>query len=272
VYEIGPPESVELPPPRRASGHTRQAARRGPRRRTESVTGRHIGSRPWRKDGALDLLATLKAAAPYQRQRGACGRLVLNPADLHRKIRKSPDRWCTLFVVDASGSMAARRRMAAAKAAVLALLQQAYERRDLVGLIAFRGTQASPLLPPTNSADLAYARLRDLPTGGRTPLASALWLAHSLLARQATSSHGLAVLVSDGRGNVSASGGDPQSEALAAARSLGAAFDTLVVDTEQGPVRLGLAQRIGQAAGGHVVGLGQPLDAAVRLIQKGSHA
>ena len=270
VYEIGPPESVELPPPRRASSHTSQAARRGPTR-TDNATGRHVGSRPWRGHGALDLLATLQAAAPDQRRRGATGRLVLEHADLRRKLRRSPDRWCTLFVVDASGSMAARRRMAAAKAAVLSLLQQAYQRRDLVGLIAFRGTNASLLLPPTNSADLAYARLRDLPTGGRTPLASGLWLAHTLLSRLATGSRGLAVLVSDGRGNVSVSGGDPQAEALAAARSLGAAFDTLVVDTEQGPVRLGLARRISHAAGGHCVGLGQPLDAAVRLIQKGSH-
>ena len=270
VYEIGPPESVELPPPRRASARTSQAARRGSTR-TESAAGRHIGSRPWRGHGALDLLATLNAAAPYQRRRGATGRLLVERADMRRKVRKSPDRWCTLFVVDASGSMAARRRMAAAKAAVLSLLQRAYQRRDLVGLIAFRGTSASLLLPPTNSADLAYARLRDLPTGGRTPLASALWLAHTLLSRQASSSHGLAVLVSDGRGNVSISGGNPQTEALAAARSLGAAFDTLVVDTEQGPVRLGLARRISQVAGGQCVGLGQPLDAAVRLMHKGSH-
>jgi magnesium chelatase subunit D len=271
VYEIGPPESLDLrPPPRRASSHTSQAARRGPTR-THNPTGRHVGSRPWRGQGALDLLATLQAAAPYQQQRAATSQLRLERGDLRRKVRKSPDRWCTLFVVDASGSMAARRRMAAAKAAVLSLLQQAYQRRDLVGLIGFRGARASLLLPPTNSADLAYARLRDLPTGGRTPLASALWLAHTLLARQAASSHGLAVLVSDGRGNVSVSGGDPATEALAAARSLGAAFETLVVDTEQGPVRLGLARRICQAAGGHYVRLGQPLEAAVRRIQKGTY-
>jgi magnesium chelatase subunit D len=305
VYEIGPAESLDLPPQRRAATRTSQSARRG-RAHTESPAGRHIGSRPWRSHGALDVLATLQAAAPYQYQRAATTplrldhadppypqpsattsqldvdppcqqprpatiQLRLQQADLRRKVRKSPDRWCTLFVVDASGSMAARRRMAAAKAAVLSLLQHAYQRRDLVGLIGFRGTQASLLLPPTNSADLAYARLRDLPTGGRTPLASALWLAHSLLARQATSSHGLAVLVSDGRGNVSVSGGDPQIEALAAARSLGAAFDTLVVDTEQGQVRLGLARRVCHAAGGHYVRLDQPLDAAVRLLQKGSH-
>ena len=186
-------------------------------------------------------------------------------------MRRRPERWCTLFVVDASGSMAARRRMAAAKGAVLSLLEDAYQRRDLVGLIAFRGAAASVLLPPTNSAELAYARLRDLPTGGRTPLASALWLANTLLSRQATSSHGLAVLVSDGRGNVSVSGADPQTEALAAARSLGAAFDILVVDTEQGPVHLGLARRICHAAGGQYLKLGQPLAPAVRLVQKGRH-
>jgi magnesium chelatase subunit D len=266
VFEIGPSPPVSAPP---VEMHRRQAKRPGARRdkaRLETSIGRHV--RSWRGPGAFDLLATLQAAAPYQRQRGATQRLRLRRADVRRKLRRMPDRWCTLFVVDASGSMAARRRMAAAKGAVLSLLQQAYQRRNLVGLIAFRGADASLLLPPTNSADLAYARLRDLPTGGRTPLASALWLAQAVLARQTPASHGLAVLVSDGRANVSVGGGDPHAEALAAARSLGAAFATLVVDTEAGPVRLGLAQRVCQATGGHYVRLGQPLAPAVRRLQQ----
>src|SRR4029077_15492960 len=93
--------------------------------------------------------------------------------------RTAPVRTRTLFVVDASGSMAAQRRMAAAQGAVLALVTDPYQQRRNAGLIAFRGTRADLVLPLTRSADLAYARLRDLPTGGRTPLALALPLTHA---------------------------------------------------------------------------------------------
>jgi magnesium chelatase subunit D len=196
--------------------------------------------------------------------------VCLEPRDLRRKVRQTPERWCTLFVVDASGSMAARRRMATAKGAVLALLLDAYQRRNTVGLVAFRGASAALLLPPTNSPDLAYARLRDLPTGGRTPLAAALDLAHATLARQAA--RGLVVLVSDGRANVAAHGGEPRQEALAAARALRAAHvAVLVVDAEQGPVQLGLARGVCEAAGGRYVRLTdqeQPVAAAVRDLQE----
>ena len=97
--------------------------------------------------------------------------------DVRVKLRQTRLSAWTLFAVDASGSMAAQRRMAAAKGAVVALLTRAYQQRNEVGLIAFRGRSAELVLPPTNRLDLAYARLRDLPTGGRTPLAAALRLA-----------------------------------------------------------------------------------------------
>jgi magnesium chelatase subunit D len=211
-------------------------------------------------------MATLHAAAVQQRRRRALhqphatNRLWLQRTDLRFKVRQARIGICTLFVVDASGSMAARRRMALAKGAVLALLLSAYQKREQVALIAFRGTTADLLLPPTTSVDLASARLRELPTGGRTPLAQALRLAHLTLARQTRALERpvvpLLVLVSDGRANVSASGVDPQTDALAAATALHAAgVGALVVDAEEGRVRLGLARQIALALGGDYVRL-----------------
>jgi magnesium chelatase subunit D len=176
------------------------------------------------------------------------------------KLREARAGRCTLFVVDASGSMAAQRRMAAAKGAVLSLLLDAYQQRDEVGLIAFRGSSAELLLPPTNSAELASVRLHALPTGGRTPLAAALRLAYDTLASLAMRRGGLGsalvVLVSDGRANVALADGDPHADALNAARalrSLGVA--ALVVDGEDGPLRLGLARRVCETLNGRYLRL-----------------
>jgi magnesium chelatase subunit D len=216
-------------------------------------------------------------------------RPFLERFDVRLKVREERARGCTLFVVDASGSMAARRRMAAAKGAVVALLTDAYQARTQVGLIAFRGVAAELVLPLTRSADLAYARLRDLPTGGRTPLALALTLAHATLTRwlagaASPAATALIVLVSDCRANVALNGrdpratvaltgGDPHQDVLAAARALRAAgISALVVDTEEGPVRLGLARHVSDALGAHYLRLADlaqsrtphPVAAAVR--------
>jgi magnesium chelatase subunit D len=191
----------------------------------------------------------------------ADGPLELERRDARVKLRHGRARRCTLFVVDASGSMAARRRMAAAKGAVLSLLSQTYQQRDEVGLIAFRGSAAELLLPLTTSVELASARLRDLPTGGRTPLAAALRLALTTLTRRSNVgpriASALLVLVSDGRANVSlVDGGDPHVDAEAAAHALRAAgASALVVDSEEGPVRLGFARRMCAALAGHYVRL-----------------
>jgi magnesium chelatase subunit D len=190
----------------------------------------------------------------------------LAPADVRFKLRLSPTATCTLFVVDASGSMAARRRMAAAKGAVLSLLLEAYQRRDEVGLIAFRQSSASLILAPTSSAEQAYARLRDLPTGGRTPLASALQLALATFTRRPTATPFL-VLISDGRANVSVHGADPFAEAIEAARGLRAAsVPSLVVDTEQGQVCLGLARRLADELGARYVRLPELTPTALRAL------
>ncbi|MGW1541803.1 putative cobaltochelatase [Streptomyces sp. NPDC002309] len=230
------------------------AAGRRSRARTEH--GRTTGAR--RPRGALTklhLAATVRAAAPHQRARGRTGRgLVVRRDDLRQATREGREGNLVLFVVDASGSMAARQRMAAVKGAVLSLLLDAYQRRDKVGLVTFRGAGADVALPPTSSVDAAAARLESLPTGGRTPLAAGLLKAYDVLrverlrdpARRA-----LLVVVTDGR----ATGGpEPVANAGRAARLFAAdGVASVVVDCESGPVRLGLAGRLAGELGGTAV-------------------
>ncbi|SNX57496.1 protoporphyrin IX magnesium-chelatase [Streptomyces sp. TLI_55] len=232
------------------------AAGRRSRARTEH--GRTTGAR--RPRGALTklhLAATVQAAAPHQRARGRSGPgLVLRRDDLRQATREGREGNLVLFVVDASGSMAARQRMSAVKGAVLSLLLDAYQRRDKVGLVTFRGTAGEVALPPTSSVDAAAARLESLPTGGRTPLAAGLLKAHEVLrverlrdpARRA-----LVVVVTDGRAT-----GGPEPVALSqrAARLFAAdGVASVVVDCESGPVRLGLAGQLAGELGGTAVTL-----------------
>ncbi|MEU1488281.1 putative cobaltochelatase [Streptomyces sp. NPDC005752] len=232
------------------------AAGRRSRARTEH--GRTTGSR--RPEGALTklhLAATVQAAAPHQRARGRSGRgLVVRRDDLRQATREGREGNLVLFVVDASGSMAARQRMSAVKGAVMSLLLDAYQRRDKVGLVTFRGKDAEVALPPTSSVDAAAARLESLPTGGRTPLAAGLLRAHDVLRVERLrdpSRRPLLVVVTDGR----ATGGvDPVALAGRAGRlhaSEGTA--SVVVDCESGFVRLGLAAQLARDLGGSAVTL-----------------
>lgn len=232
------------------------AAGRRSRARTEH--GRTTGSR--RPEGALTklhLAATVQAAAPHQRARGRSGRgLVVRRDDLRQATREGREGNLVLFVVDASGSMAARQRMSAVKGAVMSLLLDAYQRRDKVGLVTFRGKDAEVVLPPTSSVDAAAARLESLPTGGRTPLAAGLLRAHDVLRVERLrdpSRRPLLVVVTDGRAT-----GGPDPVALAArAGRLHAAEGTasVVVDCESGIVRLGLAAQLARDLGGGAVTL-----------------
>ncbi|MFD5742108.1 putative cobaltochelatase [Streptomyces massasporeus] len=232
------------------------AAGRRSRARTEH--GRTTGAR--RPRGALTklhLAATVQAAAPHQRARGRSGPgLVVRRDDLRQATREGREGNLVLFVVDASGSMAARQRMSAVKGAVLSLLLDAYQRRDKVGLVTFRGSDADVALPPTSSVDAAAARLETLPTGGRTPLASGLLRAHDVLRVERLrdpARRPLVVLVTDGRAT-----GGPEPVALAgrAARLFAAdGVASVVVDCESGPVRLGLAGQLAGELGGTAVTL-----------------
>ncbi|MEV6355104.1 putative cobaltochelatase [Streptomyces hydrogenans] len=247
------------------------AAGRRSRARTEH--GRTTGAtRPRGALTKLHLSATVRAAAPHQRARGRSGAgLVVRRDDLRQAVREGREGNLVLFVVDASGSMAARKRMGAVKGAVLSLLLDAYQRRDKVGLITFRGRAAELALPPTSSVDAAAARLEELPTGGRTPLSAGLLRAHDVLRVERLrdpSRRPLLVVVTDGR----ATGGGPDPVGLAArAARLHAADGTasVVVDCEAGPVRLGLAGDLARHLGGTAVTLDElRADAIAGLVRE----
>ncbi len=217
---------------------------------------------PPRTLGRIALAATLRAAAPHQRARRTGSgdpAVIVRPIDLVERQREVRAGSLVLFVVDASGSMGAHERMRAVKGVVLSLLLDSYQQRDRVALITFRGTTATLALPPTGSVEQAARRLRALPTGGRTPLTAALRLAHDVFVREHAARPGGAlslVLVSDGRPNVAASGGDARAEALAAAAGLSAlGARTLVVDTEAGRIRTGFNATLARALDGDVTHL-----------------
>ena len=187
---------------------------------------------------------------------------MLRRDDLRRARHEGREGNLVLFAVDASGSMAARARMGAVKGAVLSLLLDAYQRRDKVGLVTFRGTGAELLLPPTSSVEAAAARLAALPTGGRTPLAAGLLQArHTLRVERLRDPRRrpLLVVVTDGRatgptgpaaGAARYAPGDPVGDAQRAAGLLAAdGIAAVVVDCETGPVRLGLAARLATTLG-----------------------
>jgi magnesium chelatase subunit D len=238
-------------------GPDRRERRMGSGRRSKSRTmtqrGRYIKYRiP--KDGEQDIAidATLRAAAPHQRNREPRDTaVVIHSSDFRRKVREKRIGNTILFLVDASGSMRAQRRMAAAKGAVLSLLKDAYQKRDEVGMLAFRGQKVDVLLHPTRSIDLAQKRLERLPTGGRTPLTLGLSRTMELIRSLRLKDPDIlpvVVLVTDGRANVALSSGDPFQEACqVAARSAERPVRFLVVDTEAGPVRFGRAKTLSTA-------------------------
>jgi magnesium chelatase subunit D len=220
----------------------------------DAPRGRIVRAVPHQNPTSLAVGATLRSAA----QRNP-NEFRVTKNDLHQQIRVGKSANLILFVVDASGSMAAQRRMEAVKGAVLALLTDAYQRRDEVAVITFRGESAALLLPPTRSVDLAERGLRELPTGGRTPLPHALALALETL-EKADVNGGvppLLVLLSDGKANVALNeDADPWQEALALAGLLaGRGVPALVLDTETGYLRLGRARHLAQALGAECLSL-----------------
>jgi magnesium chelatase subunit D len=198
----------------------------------------------------LAVEATLQAAA--RRRPGTGAVPTIQKGDLHGKVRAAQVSALIVFVVDTSGSMGARRRMEAAKGAILGLLGDAYRRRDRVAVVAFRGPRAEVVLPPSRSVDRAETVLRQLPTGGRTPLAHALAVAADMVAREGPHEPAVVVLLTDGKANVPPPGddGDPWARALAAARRVAATgASALVFDTEEGFGRTGRAAELASAMG-----------------------
>ena len=217
----------------------------------ESRRGRELRAVPNTRPTDLAVTATLHHSLLRTGGLPAGGRLEVIAGDLHQKVRSGRQGSLVLFVVDASGSMAALRRMEMVKGTVLALLRDAYERRDEVGVIAFRGAKAELLLSPTRSVDTAELQLRDLPTGGRTPLAHALQVASDLLTRYSGAARPLPLLIvlSDGRANVPLEGtGDAWEQSLQFAQSFARkGIASLVLDTEVGFVRMGRARALAEA-------------------------
>ena len=222
----------------------------GRRSRAYTDGGRTVGAAlPLAAPRDVHLFATLMAAAPHQGRRGRTGPgLLIRGADLRERRREGRESNLVLFLVDASGSMAARRRMEAVKGAVLSLLLDAYQRRDKVGLICFRGTGAQVLLPPTSSVDVAARRLETMPAGGRTPLGAGLAQAHATLARERLRDPSACLCWSSSPTAVTpawprARGHNPMAAdpRAVAARLRHEQVACVVVDCEAGPVRLGLA-------------------------------
>lgn len=237
--------------------------------KTKDTRGRMI--RAYQDEHALEDLAlvdTLRAAAPYQRLRIAAKErqlqqsvqlpqenrqddkglsILVKPQDYRRKAREKRIGAYQLFVVDASGSMAARHRMEATKAAILSLLRDSYIHRDSVGLIAFRKESAEVLLPFTRSVERAERLLATLPTGGKTPLAQGLRTAYTMcerLLRRHSAERIQMICITDGRAT-SGDSENPVAEAKQWARILGTLpVDCIVIDTETGFIKLGLAKEL----------------------------
>jgi magnesium chelatase subunit D len=224
----------------------------GRRSRAITASGRRIGSRrSTGSGGSIHLTETVRAAAPHQVARGRrSGNLVFRADDLRVATREGQESNLVLFCVDASGSMAARRRMEQVKTAILSLLLDAYRRRDKVGLVTFRGERADLALPPTRSVDIAATRLEQLPAGGRTPLAEGLLEAARVLRVERVRDprrRPLLVVVTDGRAT---SGPDAIARSRQAAAQLAEdGVASLVVDCESGALRLGLAGSLAAALG-----------------------
>ena len=194
----------------------------------------------------LALSATLRAAAPHQRIRKRGQAVVIRPEDVRVWVRAKRSAAHILFLVDASGSMGARERMRTVKGAILALLREAYQKRDCVGLIAFRRERAETLLPMTRSVELAERALREMPTGGRTPLAEGLAHAHRTLREleRKGSEKTVLVLVTDGRTNTKEGDAGVQRALRAAEEIAETAVLTLVLDTERSVPRVGVAPEL----------------------------
>ncbi|KRF45244.1 VWA domain-containing protein [Terrabacter sp. Soil810] len=235
-----------------------------PGRRSAALTstGRRVGSTS-ATTGPVHLPATIRAAAA-RGEAGTGARLRVLPRDLRRSVLQGRESNLVLLCVDASGSMAARRRMEAVKSAVLSLLLDAYQRRDKVGLVTFRGSGAELTLPPTGSVDIAARRLRDLPHGGRTPLAEGLVTAYDTLRVERLrdpNRRALLVVVTDGRAT---SGTDALGRAARVATQLRhERVESVVLDCESGRFRMGLAARLAEHLGAEHLPVGELAAAAI---------
>ncbi len=243
--------------PRELATDLDRISRKSSGKRSYTVTtrkrGRYIYARP--ADGRyqdLALDATLRQAAPHQRERShAQTAISLETKDLQRKVRVRKVANLVVFAVDASWSMAAAERMEATKGAIMSLLLDAYQKRDLVCMISFQKDRANLILPPTSNVEMAKHALHDLPVGGKTPLSAGLLLAYQIIERERRRNQEimpLLLLLTDGAGNVSMTGMPPREESLLLASYMARnKVRSVVINTEHQALDRGLAQELAEA-------------------------
>jgi magnesium chelatase subunit D len=237
------PGDPARPPPLTASATPVAAGRRSP---VTGTRGRLVVTRPHESGDPVALAATARATGLRRADDTEA------PVDLQGAVRQQKAGNLVVFAVDASGSMGAELRIEAAKGAVLGLLLDAYQRRDRVALICFRGDAAETVLRPTGAIEVARARLHDLPTGGRTPLAAGIDAALQMATAGGSAAvhRPLIVLITDGRATAGPEAVDPVDAALAAAaRVRRRNVPAVVVDAEGSGPRLGLARAVADAMG-----------------------
>jgi magnesium chelatase subunit D len=263
-FDPPPPAGSRTPPASPASGvpvalHvSRPSGTLGRRARGQAPRGGVVAGRaPDAGVPVTDVALGATVATAAARRAFEPGAPALERGDLRQAVRESRTAHLVILAVDASGSMGTQRRMAAAKGAALSLLVDAYQRRDRVALVTFAGEEATVALRPTGSVEVARARLGELPTGGRTPLAAGLRAALEVARTAVRTDPGrrpVLVLVTDGRATAPLP--DPGGAALAAAEQVArAGVETLVVDAEDGDIRLGLARNLADAMGASYVAL-----------------
>lgn len=231
------------------------------RTRTRRKRGRYVRSTPQRVNDDIAVDATLRAAAPHQVRREPANGLTvaIREQDIREKIRETRTGNFLLFVVDASGSMGAKGRMVASKGAIMSLLKDAYQKRDRVAMVSFRKHEAVVNLPPTSSIFRAQHLLRELPVGGKTPLAAGLRKAAGVLRNvllKDPACRPIVIVITDGKANESFGKGDPFWEALSAARTISSdkRVKSIVVDAEEdGDFRYGFSARLAEVLKGECV-------------------
>ncbi len=237
VFELG-----EVFKPKRIFLRKDRIARTTSGRRTKSKTllkgGRFIRSVMFSKDKDVDLFGTIKTAAPFQKLRGRKDKLVIYKEDIRYKEKENKIGHLVVFVTDGSGSMAANQRMIATKGAIMSLLMDCYQKRDKVAMILFRKFKAEVVLPPTSSVELAHKKLKDLPTGGNTPLSAGLLEAYKLIKKyhlKFPKDRILLVVITDGKANIPIKFyADPLKEVQNISQEIKNLpyIETIVVDTE----------------------------------------
>lgn len=236
--------------------------RTGSGRRAKTLSthsGRYVKAKlPMEKTSDIAIDATLRASVSRN------GNLSIEQQDIREKVREKKSSSVIVFVVDASGSMGAAQRMEAAKGAVMALLNEAYQKRDKVSFVAFRKEKAEVLLPPTSSTELAARYLRELPTGGKTPLPDGLFRGLQVLENEKKKNSNIVpilLLISDGKGNVPI-GSKVKEEVLSIAGDIKKkGINLVIIDSGvNGLLSLGYNREIAEVAGGQLFNLDE-LDA-----------